>query len=482
MTGGEAKIASKRKLTLTHAKNLINLGAINKETKKYETPLFANKKNKYKCPDCNQDVILRQGEVRKYHFAHYNSTDDSPRLCNYYNHPGESQIHKHAKELLKAALEHKSCKIFKECDECGNKTYTEFSKSESDTVRVECPFTWEDKSRKVADVAIFDNEGYVTAIFEVFYTHKTKEEDRPEPWYEFSALELIEVIENCEESFELKCVRQKICELCLKFKDLDEKDLKWFAEKKRIKKLEWYVRYKLGQRDFSSRKILITEIEGKLHSEFIRPDHLRFIVEASEKEEKDHNESIIKIFSKFYGTKQISFTRDLLNCQILIQNTELYLQRPCFGNGTVELIMELLLLLGGVSWDSSSAITYDGELRVSTGLNKIPYQGKVKTLNGLIFDGQSLTLDDLLDIHLYSGYYTRMPEKEIKGKTIPKFLAERVFSFPKIIVRDLLIYPSFQPEFIVGFCSRPHEDYERFSLTSKAETFKLFLSWVKSFK
>lgn len=46
---------------MTHNKLL---GAINKDTGKYTPPRFAIKNNKYKCPECERDLIFRQGKIK----------------------------------------------------------------------------------------------------------------------------------------------------------------------------------------------------------------------------------------------------------------------------------------------------------------------------------------------------------------------------------------------------------------------------------
>jgi competence CoiA-like predicted nuclease len=48
------------------------LGAINKDTGKYTPPRFATKNDKYKCPECERDLIFRQGKIKIHHFAHTN--------------------------------------------------------------------------------------------------------------------------------------------------------------------------------------------------------------------------------------------------------------------------------------------------------------------------------------------------------------------------------------------------------------------------
>lgn len=295
----------KKKATQTSA--LVNLGAINKATGKYETPIFATKKNEYACPDCGQDVILKQGEVRKYHFAHYSSLSSKNQgECSYYSHPGESQIHKHAKELLKVALEKKRCTIWRGCELCRVKLLTRILKIEKlDTIEVECPFEFTE-SRKVADVAVLDRETYIKFIFEIYNTHKTKESDRPEPWYEFEALELIQEIENCQDGFKIRCIRQKFCDLCLKFKNLDSQEPDWFFKDGRTDQIEWYVRYKLGQRDFSDTVRKKIDNNGKWHD--VEPKHLEFDYYANSPEKKEKNRRIINKFNKFFKNNRPQLT------------------------------------------------------------------------------------------------------------------------------------------------------------------------------
>jgi hypothetical protein len=51
--------------------NISLLGGINKNNGKYVYPKIANKKDKYICCECNKDLILCKGIVRKHHFRHY---------------------------------------------------------------------------------------------------------------------------------------------------------------------------------------------------------------------------------------------------------------------------------------------------------------------------------------------------------------------------------------------------------------------------
>ena len=64
------------------------MGAINKLSNERESPLFANKKDNYMCPDCNRDVIFKKGKIKKAHFAH----KASEIKCTFYDKPSETQI------------------------------------------------------------------------------------------------------------------------------------------------------------------------------------------------------------------------------------------------------------------------------------------------------------------------------------------------------------------------------------------------------
>jgi hypothetical protein len=177
----------------------LTLGAIDKVTGYYVLPCNADKKNKYICPDCSKDLIFKKGEVKAPHFAHYSEKEP----CNYYNHPSESQIHKDAKLLLKSLLEkRKNIIIEKQCYDGCNLTeypieYTETSKAE-----LEHRFDF-NNSKKSADVALLSMDK-IKYIFEICHKHKTSPENRPEPWFEFDATELVN---NANTNFKQDIIR-----------------------------------------------------------------------------------------------------------------------------------------------------------------------------------------------------------------------------------------------------------------------------------
>jgi len=186
------------------------LGALNKNTGDYICPRLANKKDKYICPDCKKDLILCQGEIRAHHFRH---VADNKQPCNYYNSPTESQIHKDAKLLIKQLLEQKiPIKIVRNCSSCkGSEMYEIPELTESSSINLEFGFDY--NGLKIADVAYIDNKDIV-CIFEIYKTHRTAPEKRPEPWFEINATNLI-LQGNDPSNPALTCIRKSKCEDCL---------------------------------------------------------------------------------------------------------------------------------------------------------------------------------------------------------------------------------------------------------------------------
>lgn len=191
----------------------ISLGAINKTTGEYTYPKMANKTDHYCCPDCNKDLILCKGEIRIPYFRH---NFDTSIPCNYYNKPTESQIHKDAKQALKSALDNKMpIVLFRICSCCKKKEIFEIPQIDNTSkIIIEYPFQY-NGSIKVADNAYIDNDELL-CIFEIYYKHKTNKDDRPEPWFEIDALELINKLNDDHfNELEIQCIRCEKCENCI---------------------------------------------------------------------------------------------------------------------------------------------------------------------------------------------------------------------------------------------------------------------------
>ena len=204
-----------------------SMGAINKSTNNYEYPKIANKKNKYNCPSCENGVIFRHGKINRAHFAHRKS--DTP--CYYYDKPSESQIHKDAKMLMKTLLDNKNY-IFvgRNCNYCCYEqtegfVITEDEYNENVKAVIEYKFI-HNNSNKSADVALIENDK-IKCIFEICYKNKTNEENRPEPWVEIDALDLINKINSGEimddeGNISIECIRNHKCDRCIENEELEK--------------------------------------------------------------------------------------------------------------------------------------------------------------------------------------------------------------------------------------------------------------------
>ena len=191
---------------------LFRLGAINKRTGKYIFPTQANKQDDFMCIDCGNDVICRKGEIRVHHFAH--CKEDAK--CDFYNKPNETQIHKSAQLLLKSVLEQKiQLTIYDKCIKC-DKTCANHILEVSEHASIEIEYRFEYNGVKIADVAYIENNE-ILCVFEIYNTHKTQTENRPEPWFELDAQNLIDVVSQYsvdDNGINLNCIRNKTCDDC----------------------------------------------------------------------------------------------------------------------------------------------------------------------------------------------------------------------------------------------------------------------------
>ena len=230
------------------------MGAVNKLTNSYEYPKFANKNDKYMCPHCEKDVIFRKGLIKQPHFAHKKS--DSP--CYYYDKPSESQIHKDAKLLMKTLLDNKTrISIEIRCKYCENRNcpyeegydYDIFNDDYNENIKaiIEHKFNYNNSIRS-ADVALLENDK-IKCIFEICYKNKTKDENRPEPWFEIKAENLINNVNSIEDinknGVNIECIRDFKCEECKIYEEEEKKRWIEYQEKIEKQKLENEVRNRI---------------------------------------------------------------------------------------------------------------------------------------------------------------------------------------------------------------------------------------------
>lgn len=193
-------------------------GAINKQTSQYVLPDKGSKSHEYICPDCNKDLILCKGKIRKPYFRHKVDKEDP---CTYYTNPSETQIHKDAKLRFKELFETKKIKVNRECQKC-KKTEQQSLPNICNKSKICIEYKFEyNESTKFADVAYL-KDGKMTQIYEICQTHKTKENNRPEPWFEFNAGDIIELSKKEDNYLEINCIRDKYCDEC-KYKNSESK-------------------------------------------------------------------------------------------------------------------------------------------------------------------------------------------------------------------------------------------------------------------
>jgi len=257
------------------------MGALNKITKNYEYPKIADKKNKYTCPSCEKDVIFRNGKIKRPHFAHKKS--ENP--CSYYDKPCETQIHKDAKLLFKTLFDNKKkISLHRKCGYC-NKDKENFININTENykdnqIHIEYKFIY-NNSQKSADVALVNNDKIVF-IFEICYKHKTKEENRPEPWFEINAEIFVNETnlgKNINENGEIciDCIRDYKCGFC---KEKEETQQRLYEEQQKLYAKQQYETNKIEREleQMREEERIVREEERlrvKKENELIRLERIR---------------------------------------------------------------------------------------------------------------------------------------------------------------------------------------------------------------
>jgi len=270
-----------------------NLGAINQNTYQYCCAKLANKKEKYICPECNKYLIIKKGTKRIHHFAHYKDNNQ----CTYYNNPTETQIHKDAKLTLKLILETgMKLKIIRKCSSCISNIY-EWDVPSLKNYNIETEYRFDyNNSLKIADLAVlYKNNIY--AIFEIYNSHKTINDARPEPWFEFDAKNVLDCINI--EKIELECIRKEECDDCLRKRYIKELQtwLKMYGEEWNGDQnvLENLVRKVLGQTEFNKQRCIGCEETCRSSCSKCDQHHMRFNFDAQQ--DFQNNKDIIDIFN-----------------------------------------------------------------------------------------------------------------------------------------------------------------------------------------
>jgi len=184
-------------------------------------------RQKYKCIECEQNLILKKGDIKKAHFAH----EAQDKECSYYSKnladapaakiKHAERIHQIAiqelKRLLKGGYKITPRRLCSALKGCVNSTteVVELEHNRSGTVyKTEFPIIHEGQKR-IADLVRLD-DGELKYIFEILDCNRTSENSRPSEceWFEFYADDIIETrtkLDNGEYIFtdgiELDCQR-----------------------------------------------------------------------------------------------------------------------------------------------------------------------------------------------------------------------------------------------------------------------------------
>jgi hypothetical protein len=232
------------------------------------------------------------------------------------------------KDLLESG---RPININSKCCKCNKLEVKLLKKRVLSRIELEYRFVYNGKNC-IGDVVELEGDK-IKCIYEIYKSHRTEDDRRPEPWYEISAMELID--KYSEDPIKINCARLIKCDSC-KLDDLKYTDL------------ERYVRIKLGQ-----------NYENPEYDDD-KPKHLRFDFDAQG--DNDGNKEIVEIFKKDYDEHEIV----LLSCKgtimgYIIRRSDYrkhdywgewydnvrypYIVKIYFnGYGTVEIIMMLLRL------------------------------------------------------------------------------------------------------------------------------------------
>lgn len=189
--------------------NRVGNFAIHKETKQSISLNDGVRGDQYICPLCEEDVIFKKGKIVRPYFCHKRHTNCS-------NYTNESETHLEAKQLLQNLLENRlsNIEIVRNCKNCPNQVLWDFGIL-FETSRIEQEFQFGYKeTKRTADIACISETNDIECIFEVCKTHKTSEEVRPEPWFEFDAYTICEELKNIsdiKENIKLHCIRESFC-------------------------------------------------------------------------------------------------------------------------------------------------------------------------------------------------------------------------------------------------------------------------------
>ena len=227
-------------------------GAIESDTNKFILPQFGLKGITYKCFDktCKMPVIKVGSYVKKDgtkifdYFRHTKLTDEEECKCKRYSRNtrlNDFEIHKEGVMNLNYLLENNKIdkRLIRYCTCClKSKLINKEVEILQDNERLETEYLFKHNGRNLrADIARL-RDGKIYQIYEIKYSHATREEDRPNDieWYEIDAQDInkqLEQMENFDDrEIILSCQRiNNLCPNCIKNKEKLELEMKEALER-----------------------------------------------------------------------------------------------------------------------------------------------------------------------------------------------------------------------------------------------------------
>jgi hypothetical protein len=221
-------------------------GAIEADTNKFILPQFGLKGIHYKCFDktCKMPVIkvasyVRQDGTKIYdYFRHIRLTDEECECKRYSRNTRltDFEIHKEGVMNLNYLLENNQIdkRLVRYCPCClSDKLINKEVEILQDNERLETEYSFKHNGRNLrADIARL-RDGKIFQIYEIKYSHATREEDRPNDieWYEIDAQDInkqLEQMQNFDDrEIILSCLRENlICPSCNIIKEKIDLEMK----------------------------------------------------------------------------------------------------------------------------------------------------------------------------------------------------------------------------------------------------------------
>ena len=231
--------------------------ALEVETGYYVVAKYARKDKQYTCIKCNNECIVCDGEIKEKYIRHKVRGN-----CDYFDAGLKISENNKCDPKIRELFHNASIVYLQNCLNKGNKlVITKKCKSnyicdgivkeikieEGDYVEIEKSFKLNGMIKR-ADLCILDKDGNIKIILEIFDTHRTNENDRPNniEWYELEVKDIMKYYDDDNDNDEIKlnCKRYYVCNPCEKRTNEELKRQREEYEQRQKQKEEYEQRQK----------------------------------------------------------------------------------------------------------------------------------------------------------------------------------------------------------------------------------------------